>query len=346
MNRGFGRPPGRGADGRGRQFPSGANGRGGGRYSGPNSFTRQRNFVQGESSGSSAWDDQAGARYQDGNGDAGGFGNAGGLGSGGFGSFHRGSGYGFNNRRFNNQYHRQGTYQPRNQSSSGNFGGGNARNNVGVDGGRREGGIDQDLLQQTVQSVVAAITAASQKGGGQPGGSTSLDGNVQAPPPSVSQPDAVAMYGYANEALMFFEIPFRVEVDSAIRENFQWEVTHFHNNVYKVKFPNKNEVQRMKKFRTYPVPNRETDMEFDEWSAMEEPTFMLPEVWLRVTGIPSDVRNDYIALWAIGSLFGKTMEVDMAFTRKTKILRLRIGCMDASLIPDTSNVYISRGFFV
>lgn len=93
------------------------------------------------------------------------------------------------------------------------------------------------------------------------------------------------------------------------------------------------------------MPNRDTDMEFDEWSAMEEPTFMLPEVWLRVTGIPSDVRNDYIALWAIGSLFGKTMEVDMAFTRKTKILRLRIGCMDVSVIPDTSDVYISRGFF-
>jgi hypothetical protein len=101
----------------------------------------------------------------------------------------------------------------------------------------------------------------------------------------------------------------------------------------------------MKKFRTYPVPNRETNMEFDEWSVVEEPTFMLPEVWLRVTGTPSDVRNDYIALWALGSLFGKTMEVDMAFTRKTEVLRLRIGCMDASLIPDTSDVYISRGFF-
>jgi hypothetical protein len=101
----------------------------------------------------------------------------------------------------------------------------------------------------------------------------------------------------------------------------------------------------MKKFRTYPVPNRSTDMEFDEWSAMEEPTFMLPEVWVRVAGIPSDVRNDYIALWTLGSLFGKTMEVDMAFTRKNKVLRMRIGCMDASLIPETSDVYISRGFF-
>jgi hypothetical protein len=32
------------------------------------------------------------------------------------------------------------------------------------------------------------------------------------------------------------------------------------------------------------------------------------------------------------------MEVDMAFTRKNKVLRMRIGCMDASLIPETSDV--------
>jgi hypothetical protein len=175
------------------------------------------------------------------------------------------------------------------------------------------------------------------------------------------------MYGYANEALMFFEVPFRgtykpkvenaklakltiqgdaMTISEIVKQlkwivpsdNFQWEVMHFHNNIYKVRFPSKNEVQRMKKFKTYPVPNRSTDMEFDEWSAMKEPTFMLPEVWVRVTGIPSDVRNDYIALWALGSLFGKTMEVDMAFTRKNKVLRMRIGCMDASLIPETSDV--------
>jgi hypothetical protein len=101
----------------------------------------------------------------------------------------------------------------------------------------------------------------------------------------------------------------------------------------------------MKHFKTYHVPNHATDMEFDEWSVMEEPTFMLPEVWLRVTEIPADVRNDFLALWALGSIFGKTMEVDMSFTRKNKVLRLRIGCMDAKLIPETTDMYISRGFF-
>jgi hypothetical protein len=72
---------------------------------------------------------------------------------------------------------------------------------------------------------------------------------------------------------------------------------------------------------------------------------MLPEVWLRVRGIPADVRTDFLALWAVGTLFGKTKEVDMVHTRKNKELRLRIGCLDHTLIPETTDVFIQRGFF-
>jgi hypothetical protein len=72
---------------------------------------------------------------------------------------------------------------------------------------------------------------------------------------------------------------------------------------------------------------------------------MLPEVWLRVRGIPADVRTDFLALWEVGTLFGKTKEVDMVHTRKNKELRLRIGCLDHNLIPETTDVFIQRGFF-
>jgi hypothetical protein len=60
---------------------------------------------------------------------------------------------------------------------------------------------------------------------------------------------------------------------------------------------------------------------------------MLPEVWVRVDGVPSDMRSDYLSLWGIGSLFGKTLDVDMPFTRKNKLLRIKIGCLDRNLIP-------------
>ncbi|KAM0850245.1 hypothetical protein ACQ4PT_053209 [Festuca glaucescens] len=128
-------------------------------------------------------------------------------------------------------------------------------------------------------------------------------------------------------------------------ENFQWEIYNFQNNVFRVKFPNKVEAQRMKTFRTYPIPDRASDLVFEDWSALEDPLYMLLEVWLCVRGIPADVRTDFLSLWAVGTLFGKTKEVDMVHTRKHKELRLRIGCLDHTLIPETTDVFIQRGFF-
>ncbi|KAM0870550.1 hypothetical protein ACQ4PT_039945 [Festuca glaucescens] len=191
---------------------------------------------------------------------------------------------------------------------------------------------------------------------------------MEAPKPSVT------MYGYAIEQLMFFELPtggtYNLKVDNVklvkvtvegdpmsipeiadcLRrivpvENFQWEIYNFQNNVFRVKFPNKVEAQRMKTFRTYPVLDRASDLIFEDWSALEDPLYMLPEVWLRMRGIPADVRTDFLSLWAVGTLFGKTKEVDMVHTRKHKELRLRIGCLDHTLIPETTDVFIQRGFF-
>ncbi|KAM0840487.1 hypothetical protein ACQ4PT_059660 [Festuca glaucescens] len=128
-------------------------------------------------------------------------------------------------------------------------------------------------------------------------------------------------------------------------ENFQWEVQHFHNNVYKAKFPNKTEVQREKNFRMYKVPERDTSLIFDVWSSVEEPLYMLPEVWVQIAGVPSDVRADFLALWGLGTLLGKTKEVDVGFTRKNKITRMLIGCVNHNFIPDTMDVFIKRGFY-
>ncbi|KAM0918614.1 hypothetical protein ACQ4PT_008736 [Festuca glaucescens] len=190
---------------------------------------------------------------------------------------------------------------------------------------------------------------------------------LQAPKPTA------IIHGYANEALMFFEMPcgaFKAKVENpklakvtvegevmtipeiieqmkriVPYEKFHWEVFHYKDNIYRMKLPNKQEVQRLKNFGSYVCPQKETILFFDLWSSVEEPLYMLPEVWVRVAGVPSDMRADYLSLWGIGSLFGKTLDVDMPFTRKNKLLRIKIGCLDRNLIPADSDVFIRRGFY-
>jgi hypothetical protein len=181
------------------------------------------------------------------------------------------------------------------------------------------------------------------------------------------------LHGYANEALMFFELLcgafkakaenpklVKVTVDGAFMtipeiieqlkkivpsEKFNWEVFHLKDNIFIVKIPSKQEVQRLKNFGTYICTDRESSLSFDLWSSLEEPLYMLPEVWVRVSGLPSYVRVDYISLWGVGTLFGKTLDVDMAYTRKNKVLRTKIGCLDHKLIPTHSDIFIRRGYF-
>jgi hypothetical protein len=64
-----------------------------------------------------------------------------------------------------------------------------------------------------------------------------------------------------------------------------------------------------------------------------------------VIGLPSDIPSDYLSLWGVGTLFGKTLDVDMAYTRKNKVLRTKIGCLDRTLIPTHSEMFIRRGFY-
>jgi hypothetical protein len=86
-------------------------------------------------------------------------------------------------------------------------------------------------------------------------------------------------------------------------ENFNWEVFHFKDNIFRVRLTSKQEVQRLKNFGTYICIDRESCLSFDLWSSLEEPFYMLPEVWVRISGLPSDMRSDYLSLWGVGTLF-------------------------------------------
>jgi hypothetical protein len=39
-------------------------------------------------------------------------------------------------------------------------------------------------------------------------------------------------------------------------------------------------------------------------------------------GLPSNALDDYLSLWALGGMFRKTLDIDMAFTRKNEVLRI------------------------
>nr|XP_051190908.1 uncharacterized protein LOC127304250 [Lolium perenne] len=116
-------------------------------------------------------------------------------------------------------------------------------------------------------------------------------------------------------------------------------------NVFKVNFRSKNELVRVQHFGRFHVPDSTVILSFDLWKKEIEPAWVPEDVWLRVYSLPPVALDDYLALWALGDVFGKTKEIDIIFTRKHNALRMLITCLDTALIPDSWDLKIKHEFF-
>ena len=76
-------------------------------------------------------------------------------------------------------------------------------------------------------------------------------------------------------------------------EHFNWEVIQVGQNVFRVLFPSKAELDRLIIFGTFKVPKSVCELKVDSWLAKCEPLYLLPQVWVRATGIPPRHKGDF-----------------------------------------------------
>jgi hypothetical protein len=128
-------------------------------------------------------------------------------------------------------------------------------------------------------------------------------------------------------------------------ENFTWECRQVGHNVFKVTFPDKDEIERLARFGTFHVPNSTIKLDFQQCVSSMEPSRKLPEIWILMSGIPQRRIGDFLAMWSLGTLFGKTIKVDMNFTREKGVLRILVGCLNYRRIPAKERIFIADGFY-
>lgn len=193
--------------------------------------------------------------------------------------------------------------------------------------------------------------------------------------PLLSMPKPVAVtYGVSRNELMFHEVPapsdvtFKhdsgkvgkisvtggsLEPQEIVKElewiipgNHQWDLRPTEDGAFKALFPSKADLARMTKIINVPVPETSMFLHFEEWSAADLDRFYFSQVWVRVHGCCYKERCDYLSLFAVGSLIGKTKEVDMEFTRAHTMVRMKVEVTRVELIPTTTvdHTYDGEGY--
>jgi hypothetical protein len=114
---------------------------------------------------------------------------------------------------------------------------------------------------------------------------------------------------------------------------------------FRTRFPSAKSIEELAHFgnlfmRT--VPGAIISME--KWSGDIEPISLIQEAWFRIKGIPMNFRSKSTALYA-ASLVGKPLDVDKNFIRNFSYVRVRIGCQDLSLVPNTRIGEMRGGFY-
>jgi hypothetical protein len=188
---------------------------------------------------------------------------------------------------------------------------------------------------------------------------------------SMPKPTAIT-YGLCRSELLFHEVPVSDEVsfkhDSGkdgrinveggtltakelIRElewiipgDFPWDPVVIGPSAFRVMFPSKADLSRVKRIREVPIDN-DMFLSFDEWATAPVDKYKLEEAWVRVSGCPYKLRCDYLGLFAVGSLIGKAKEIDMEFTREHHIVRMFVEVTSIAHIPKgTDHRYDGEGF--
>ncbi|KAM0836398.1 hypothetical protein ACQ4PT_062345 [Festuca glaucescens] len=143
--------------------------------------------------------------------------------------------------------------------------------------------------------------------------------------PLLSMPKPVAItYGVSLNELMFREVPASSEVT----------FKHDSGKVGKISLTGGR------------LDSHEIIKELEWINPADVDKFHLTEVWVRVHGCCYKERCDYLSLFGVGSLIGKTKEIDMAFTRAHSVVQMNVEVTRVEHIPTTTvdHTYDGEGY--
>lgn len=114
--------------------------------------------------------------------------------------------------------------------------------------------------------------------------------------------------------------------------NWVWKAKAMPNGSFQMRFRNKIKFDELANFDYFNVKGTDVQVNVKEWTQKSEAVGKLHIVWVKITGIPEEMKG-YQALYEIGSNLGPVLEVDMATFRASNVIRAKVGMMELGVLP-------------
>jgi hypothetical protein len=109
-----------------------------------------------------------------------------------------------------------------------------------------------------------------------------------------------------------------------------------------VNFPSVQDLERVNGIQMG-VPDFDAQFKISKWVIQDiQPKFNLPQLWVHVEGVPHTVRH-FHGLWAIGSLLGTTVDVDLSTLYSQNVVRILVAMMNPDILnkhQDDKGAYV------
>jgi hypothetical protein len=115
---------------------------------------------------------------------------------------------------------------------------------------------------------------------------------------------------------------------------WKWEAVAFGENEFLVSVPSFDDLNRMDGIQVG-VPESTSSLSITTWQSSEVPhKAELDQVWLHVEGVPHTLRH-FLGLWAVGSLLGKTLDVNLLSLQRRGLVRVLVAMLNSSVLDTT-----------
>ncbi|WVZ94897.1 hypothetical protein U9M48_040728 [Paspalum notatum var. saurae] len=133
------------------------------------------------------------------------------------------------------------------------------------------------------------------------------------------------------------------ELARITRVDWKWEAIPHGKDSFLVAFPSEDEMQRMTDIDFRLKSHGGVTLTISEWqNASSIPqSYKLDEVWVHISGVPHAWRH-YLVFWAIGTVVGATLDIDMLTYRKKGVIRVLVGVLDKTKLPFTTDLVFGK----